>query len=155
MAKKTTLPNFSEDEILSWVKGLYKGIRKFGFIRVSNKIRELSTTSIDNRQEILKERIFEEISSAFGIPVEDIKTSSRRGNVTQAKAMAILLLHRHLPMSQADIATLFSRGQSLVSRRIKNFADGSDKVCSGREFIDFHEKIDQKIIEFKKSWQTK
>ena len=57
----------NESDIVSFVKYLPRGIKKFGIVRIEKKLKELSYDSYDNHQKMLKDKIFNEISDSFGV----------------------------------------------------------------------------------------
>lgn len=157
MAIKTPVKSFTESDVIAFAKFFYKGMRIFGQERVQKKLEELYLVDKDNCQNAIRTKIFDEVSAEYKMTPEAIITSAKRGNVTQAKVMAMLLLHRHMNISQVEIAMLFSRGASLVSKRIKLFNSESrnDKIYSDKNFMITYEKINKKINSFKESWEKK
>jgi len=157
----------SEAEVINFVKDLYKGIRRFGLMRIEAKLQELYMSDASSVNEVLKKKIFDEISSAYGIPAHTIIRSKKRGAITQAKVIAIILLHRHLCITQAEIAEMFDRGETLISRRIKVFKSASagdpipdsermfEKMYSSKDFMEKFNKINNSIIVLKESWKQK
>ena len=153
MSIKTSEKKFTEADVIAFAKFFYKGMRRFGLEKVQRKMAELYISDHGVREGALKEKIFSEISAHYGMSPEAIITSVKRGNVTQAKVIAMLLIHRHLHISQSEIALLFGRGPSLVSRRIKLFNNGTEKISSNKDFISAYEKINLKVNEFIESWK--
>ena len=116
MPTPTPLPN--DADILSFARFLLKGIKKFGIKRVEKKLQELSITPCNND---LRNKILEEVSTAYELTPYIITHSEKRGKITQAKVMAMILFQIHLQIIQKDIAMFFGKKQSLVSRRITIF----------------------------------
>ncbi len=152
--------NINQSDIVSFVKYLCKGIKKFGVVRIEEKMRELSEDSYDTQQKALRDKIFYEIYCQYRVSKNVVLKSSKRGVVTQAKVMAIILFSKHLEVSQREIASIFGRGQSLVSRRIKTFeiymSDSVnekpfEKIYEDKDFIVNYKKINETIIAFKQT----
>ena len=133
-------------------------ITKIGISPVARKLKEMLTLSAGTGQDQLKKKICSEVSESFGFPIKTIMESSRRGTVTQAKVMLMILFYQHTEMSQQQIAGHFSgRSQTLVNRRIKAFYSMGksekerefQKIYSD-EFIKKYENINSRINEWKK-----
>lgn len=155
MSIKTSEKNFTEADIIAFAKFFYQGMRRFGLENMQRKMAELYVSQHGAKEQALKEKIFAEISAHYQMSPEAIITSVKRGNTTQAKVIAMLLIHRHMNISQSEIAMLFGRVPSLISRRIKLFNNGTEKFSSNKDFISAYEKINLKVIEFIESWQKK
>jgi hypothetical protein len=149
-----------KEDIVQFVKYLYNGIKKFGMTRIELKLRELYVATSNNTHNLVKNKIFEEVSMAYGIAPKTILHSNKRGNITQAKVMAIILCHRHLEVTQAQIAHMFGHTPPIISARIKSFKsitrDGKplyesekrfEKVYS-TDFMKKYENVDARVTEF-------
>jgi len=146
-------------EVQGFIKDIIKAYKKFGSTRIENKIKELYNTTDGNHHNLIKQKIFDEISTVYGVSEKVIKQSNKRGNVTQAKVTAMILLHKHIKISHSDIAKIFKRGQSLVSRKIrlfnnlnlKNIDIADVKLYYNEDFIINFELINKKIVTFKQA----
>ena len=155
--KKTN--ELSDNDILQFVKYLHRVIRKFGIKKVEGKIRDLLAIEKDPFSLLLKNEIFSETSKIYNIPAEIILHSNTRGIVTEAKIMCIIMLSKHLHITQEGIAKLFGKGQSLISKRITGFhkiinkKDIEDtkieKIFYNKSFMENYKIIDDSIINFK------
>lgn len=152
-------------ELAEFVDYLHRGIRKFGIAPIKEKLGEMYKADVPRT---LKAKIFEEITGVYGVPKHAIIRSRRRGAVTEAKVMAIILLHKHVAVTQTEIAAMFGCGRSVVGRRIKAFngVNGSGgvlsasdnafaKIYENKEFMSRFKDIDTKINEYKTAWQRK
>lgn len=159
------MESIAEPEITKFVKYLYRGIKRFGIGRIQSKLSELYTS---DRPKVIKERILAEITAVYGISKQDILTSKKRGANTEVKVMAIILIHKHLHITQAEIAAMFGCGVSNIGRRIKTFngingtgapLNASDnsfaKIYENKAFMERFRDIDCKVKEFTGSCQSK
>ena len=157
-----------EQEILQLVKSMYKGIRKFGVKRIELKLKALFNTDEKNTQARISNKIFEEIATVYGIRKGKLITSNNRGKTTEAKVMAMILHHKHADMTQSEVASLFSRGVSLVHRRLRSFeyvlTGGkrnrpnrprhhaiNSKVFHQVTFMPTYKEIEKKVVIFKEN----
>lgn len=146
------------DDVVSFVKYIHKGIKKFGISRIEKNLRDIPNFVYESNQRLIREKIFNELTCVFGFSKTIIIKSKKRGDVAQAKTMAIILFNAHLDLTQADIASFFDRTQSLVSKRIKSFDDfmafplkSHDKIFSNGGFVEKFKKVNSSVIEFKKN----
>ena len=149
--------------ILAFVRHFHDLEKKIGIARIEEKLQELYDSEAGNRPTIIKNRILEEITRVYGVSSKVLLHSSKRGNATQARVMAIILFYRHLPLTKSEIAGIFGHSQpNIVSLRLKTFAHYYCKVPlydSERRFEkvysdDFMKKIvevDGRVVEFCKA----
>lgn len=153
----------SDKDIIAFARYFHELDKKIGIERIEQKLRELYDSEAGNEPTLIKNRIMEEITRVYGIPQKALLTSTKRGNATQARVMAIILFYRHLTLSKSEIAEIFGHSQpNIVSLRLKTFAKyfcGEQIFESERRFEkvysqDFMKKIvevDKCITEFCKS----
>ena len=150
--------------ISRWLIYLHLGSVKFGESGFEKRLRDLCGFGDVDHHHQIKDRIFTEISSAYGVPKKTIIKSNKRGVVAEARTMAIILLHRHLRLSQADIGHIFGVGNNLVSMRIKAFETCQEepltaggriltKMYSNKDFIRNYETINETLYKFRAQWQ--
>ena len=105
---------------------------------------------------LLYRRIFDEIAAVYGISPKTIRNSPRRGHITEAKVMAIILISRHADTTHAEIATLFGRGASTVGGyirafdRMENASTSAEilKIFGSRSFMPNFNKINATLIKY-------
>lgn len=137
--------NRRPQNVTGFLKHIQAGLRRYG----------ISMATRDSPKSIEK-MILSTIAEVYKLSVRTIKTSNRRGMVTESKTMAIILLHKHAKLLQSELALEFDRTESLISKRLKAFAlakNGSkaDKMFSQSRFIENYKIINEKIIVFKNS----
>ena len=149
--------------ILAFVRHFHALEKKVGIARIEEKLQELYDSEAGNRPNVIRARILEEITRAYGISPKVLLHSTKRGNATQARVMAIILFYRHLPLTKSEIAEIFGHSQpNIVSLRLKTFAYYYCKEPlyeSERRFEkvysdDFMKKIvevDGRVVDFCKS----
>ena len=153
----------TEGDIIAFIRHFHAIEQKVGIARIEQKLQELYSAEVGNKPSIIKNRILEEITRAYGIPSRTILQSTKRGNATQARVMAIILFYKHLTLSKSEIATIFGHCQpNIVSLRLKTFANfycnipayenerRFEKVYSP-DFMKKYNELDATITEFKNS----
>lgn len=109
-------------DILGFVKFFHTLEKKVGIGRIVEKLSELEEVRPDKALSTIKTRIIEEICRLYGMAPKTLLHSPKRGNVTQARVMGILLLHKHLKLTKTELADLFGHSQpNIISIRIKTF----------------------------------
>ena len=156
-------PQSNGKAILAFVRHFHALERKVGIARIEQKLQELYDSEAGNRPNVIRARILEEITRIYGISPKTLMRSTKRGNATQARVMAIILFYRHLPLTKSEIAEIFGHSQpNIVSLRLKTFAYYYCKEPlyeSERRFEkvysdDFMKKIvevDGRVVEFCKA----
>ncbi len=135
-----------------FVKVIIDGYKKYGD-DFEVKIREL-VDSQDSHREKIQSKILEETATMYRVSVRDILKSKKRGRVNLARVSVIILCHKHLSKKQQEIADMFGRDNSLVSRKIKAFKSGTDspeKFCADKIFQKKFRFLDMRISNFKNS----
>lgn len=162
MSSKTK-PKARVKDIIAFARYFHELDQKVGIERIEQKLRELYDSETWSEPTLIKNRILEEISRAYGIERKALLSSTKRGNATQARVMAIILFYRHLTLTKSEIADIFGHSQpNIVSLRLKTFAQyfcGEKIYESEKRFEkvytpDFMKKIleaDKHIVEFCKS----
>lgn len=154
-----------EQELLRLVKAMYKGVRKFGVKRIEIKLKGLFNSKERNNSTLVSNRIFKEITTAYGISKGTLITTNNRGKTTEAKVMAMILHYKHADMTQDDVAALFLRVTSLVHRRLRSFdyiiTGGKQnrprhhatysKVFHQITFMPTYREIEKRIVIFKEN----
>lgn len=154
-------PNLTE-----FVEYLHNGFKRFGRTEIINKVDELYARDDRNDFARLKTKIFEEIKNVTGISHRALIKSNRRGAITEAKVIAILLFDRHTDMSHREIGAMFHRGAGLIGRRIKAFKSATllgpklsdnelmfEKTYTSKDFIAKFEQIDNAVVKYKETWK--
>lgn len=116
-------PSANGKAILAFVRHFHALEKKVGIARIEQKLQELYDSEANNRPSVIRARILEEITSTYGISPKVLLYSTKRGNATQARVMAIILFYRHLTLTKSEIAAIFGHSQpNIISLRLKTFA---------------------------------
>ena len=143
-------------DVTDFINHIHKGLKRYGLAGRNGKLTPFVAPEGGSRN--LERLIFTTVADQYRLSVRAIKSSSKRGAVTEARVMAIIFLDKHMKMPQAEIAAIFHSSKSLVSKRIKAFKiarDGAhrDKLFCQDAFIKNYQSINEKIISFKNSNQ--
>ena len=143
-------------DVTDFINHIHKGLKRYGLASRNGKLKPLVADK--GGSHVLERLIFTTVADQYRLSVRSIKSSSKRGAVTEARAMAIIFLDKHMKMPQAEIASIFNLSKSLISKRIKAFksardGDRSDKLFCQDAFIKNYQSINEKIISFKNSNQ--
>lgn len=132
--------------VTGFLKHVKTGLKKYG-IDSQNGMAQMP----------LPKMIIVTVADVYEVTPKAIITSNKRGAVTEGKTMAIILLHKHTPLLQSEIAAKFNRSESLICKRIAAFQvakDGeplADKMFLQPRFIQNYRIVNEKIIIFKNS----
>lgn len=155
------------NDIVVRLNFLNRWIKKQGYNKIEKALKRVSLNGWNIRQNTLRDKIYDAVSVKYNLSPHIIIHSKKRGAVTQARAMCILLFDRHLDYKHVEIARIFKRNQSLISRRIRGFDKAGETKEFGSQyqnqfnkiyangFMDKFNEIDTQITEFKKQLITK
>lgn len=152
------------EEITSLMRDLFSTVEIFGLRYVQQHLEKMIESESDKIQ-ALRKQILDEVSKVYGVPSKELMSSKKRGEVTDAKATAIILIHQHLNLSNAEIGGMFGCGRKIVERKLRAFkrADGSVdvrdgdvtfvKIYSSKTFLSNFRIINDKINDYKAKWK--
>ena len=152
-------------EIITAVRRLYRGVSQ-----IKSKIEnDFLPSTKDNviKTDKLKEKIIAEVIYEYKIPFSSILKN--HSEAIRAKTLLIILFHKHLGLSQAEIANLLHVTISLISYRLQAFKNAKiknkkiaskqvsdNKMFYEKEFMNNYRKINEAISQYKKIlWQKK
>lgn len=145
-----------DTEVSKFVHLFNKGIKKFGLHKIKQKLNELDVVKNKNIPTLILNKIFEEINFVYGIAPEILIYSKKRGDITRARVMTMILLKKHLTDKQNEIAIILRTTPATVNHRLSSFSkktryDGRDiygKIFHEKDFINNLENISQNITKF-------
>ena len=143
-------------ELNGFIKEVFGALRKHGVRKVTKKLRELTIDAYsDEKQKIIDFIIFK-IYEAYGVTAKELKTSTKRGTVTEARQMGYLLFKKYFNISQTEIAIYFGRnGNMVVSKFFQKFKVMDRKIKRERDFLDTYDTIITHVDNFKKEMIVK
>jgi hypothetical protein len=157
------MPKKEKEEILKnkkFIRYFHEIEKRVGISRIIKKLDELRDSEEGNYHKIIKNKILEEIANIYGISPKILLKTTKRGNATQARVMAIILFNKHLRLGKSELSELLGHSQpNIVSLRLEAFTAlrRGKKLQEGmRRFekvysLDFMKKyahVDARVTEF-------
>ena len=143
----------SKTHIREFFKIVEKGIRKHGVQKIASVLKTLDVESDFIKQKIdtVVKNICEAVICDYipeKVKIQDLFNKSRRGDVTVARKMTIILLKQHLNISDDKIGRLFGRSRQIVFYTLRDFKmlDPSNKFDI--IFLSRYDRINNKVLEF-------
>jgi hypothetical protein len=131
-------------------KEIYKGINKFGVVKVLKKLQQLDDEEIDEDLRELIRFIELKVVTTFEITIDQLKNSTERGIVTDARKMCYVLLKNHADFSDYRVAMHFKKVRQVVHRAMKEYSKMSENIPQDRKFLEKLAEIQEDCIEFKR-----
>lgn len=131
-----------------------KALRKVGHTELEKVLkgvvvdREFTSTKYDVAIDYILESVVQEWSDS-NIKKADLYEYKKRGEVTVARKMAIILIKQHLQIPDHKISIHFgNRCRQVVYNVLKEYKNLSQKNRFDISFIEKHKKIETKILPF-------
>lgn len=98
----------------------------------------------------IQELIWKHTAKEFGMSEEKLKNSRSKGERTDALMVAYALTKKHLDYTLSDIAKMFDKDQSGISKAITTFNRLDSGKKNEKHIIDIYSRINVTIIDFVK-----
>lgn len=149
--------------IIDFVSGIQRGLRRHGVEPVLSAIENLDTQSYFQSESIkIKSRNIGEIANYIcDVVVSDFKEdgvkiekselfskTSKRGEVTLARKLSMILIKEFLEISDKKIAKFFGRARQVVFYAFKEFKNMDVKNRVDLKFLKRYNKLSKFISEF-------
>lgn len=141
----------SNEEIVTLFREIHKTIKRYGVEKIISKLRDIDAENLESNE--LIEFIFDKASVEFGVSVYEIKKSNKRGTVSEAKRMCILLCSRHLTTTKTALAGIFDRSKTIILRANKQFEQMKQNPTLKQEFnfLERYNRLNDAVSKFKES----
>lgn len=144
----------SEDDIAYLHQLLFKGIRNLGIKSLTEHLKSLVTGSTytpeqyDHLVEYILTQVVDEWK-AHKVTKRDLFEISKRGEVTMARKMAVILIHQNIKISDAQLAEFFGRkSRQVVYNIIREFEGMTENPKIYGKFLAKHHSISHKIKQY-------
>lgn len=156
MAYKLKDKNREESEnMIEFFHIVHKALRKFGITKLVDAVRQLEVEDVNFNYVHIKNFIFQTVCEEFDIPIQDLK-SKKRGKVTIARKIIIIMLKKYLQLKDVDLSRYFGRCRQVFYNLMKEYRklDRKDKM-DNKIFFEKYDIINLKIENFIKTLNTK
>ena len=150
------LSNYSElkkSYIIDFFKTIDKSLRNHGHDKVIAVLSNLDIQSDlkTKNLELIVEHICECVTEDYKkerVKKQDLFVKSKRGDVTSARKMAIILIKQFIDVSDNKIGKYFGRSRQVVFYTMQEFKDLNTKNKQDVEFLNRHDKLSKKISNY-------
>jgi chromosomal replication initiation ATPase DnaA len=143
-------------ELESFIIILQKGVNKHGH---KTLIRQIQAIDIQKNNMFFYE-IFHHIINLtcleYGIEPLDLYEKRKRGDVTIARKVAILVAKKHLKISDEQLSIQFDRSRQVVYNVFKEFIEMKENLIEDEKiFLKKYSNVDKKVNEYIKELKGK
>lgn len=133
-------------ELTNFLTIVQKGIRKHGIKKIVKIIQSIDLQENNMFYNEIFSFIIESVAHEFNITIDDLIEAKKRGDVTIARKIAIVLAKEHIDISDEILAKEFNRVRQVVYHILIEFNnyDREDKFC--KEFFEKYDKINEKVV---------
>jgi chromosomal replication initiation ATPase DnaA len=143
-----------KDELVIFLQQLHKVISKVGLPRVLSRIKEIYLDEKDDFERELCDRIITICANYYLVSRDDILTSKKRGNVTEARKMCFALIKNNLNLSDSSIGEYVGgRTKQCVNGELKAILLDKKQLKTKYEikFYDDYIKLNNEFLMYKNS----
>ena len=144
---KTTL----NDEVIEVLDRISKCAKRYGFPAIINKLKQLDVDSEETNS--VFDFVFTVVQERYGVSRKDL-VGMKRGSVSEARKVCLILLDNHTSLSANSITTYFDNRSKTVLFQVKKEYEHIDKnpvTSEEKQFLLAFKELDIKVAEFKKS----
>ena len=116
------MPSKENQELEQFLVIVQKGVRKHGIRKIVRVIRTLDLDSNSLYIDDILEYVIKVVCEEFCIEKDEIY-SKKRGIVTIARKIIIVVIHKHLKISDAELGMRLDRDRTLVYKTRKEVDD--------------------------------
>jgi chromosomal replication initiation ATPase DnaA len=132
-------------ELTNFLTIVQKGIRKHGIKKIVRIIQAIDLQESNMFYNEIFSYILRLVSDEYNFTADEILQPKTRGDITIARNMAIILIKKHLNISDELLAKEFDRVRVVVYKVCAEFKeyDRNDKFY--KEFFEVYDRLDEKI----------
>jgi hypothetical protein len=140
-------------EILEFLREVQRVISKHGLEKVLGQLRKLKNNN-DFEKEMC-DYILKVTSIHYGVSVEDILISKKRGIVSEARRMCFALMKEHLPFTDEEIGDIFGgRSRQYVNKELTILPINQENLWKKRDlkFLDDFMILTKNVLIYKNEY---
>lgn len=145
-------------ELYELIRNLTKGIRKHGFKKVINALKEINIVSDSDRDFAIIDFIEKIVCDKIGVPNDELFNSTLRGEITIARKLCILLIRRNIEkISDENLGNHYNRTRQVIFNTEKDFLlmrEGK-KTQLQIDFLNLYNELDIETKDFIKTLKNK
>jgi len=127
---------------------IQKGIKKHGIKKIARTIRVIDLRKNNMFYHEIFSFIEQSVADEFNIKVKDLHEKDKRGNVTIARNIAIIVAKNHLDISDEELALEFNRTRQVVYRFRLDFIKMEREKKGDKLFLEKYDIINKKVVEY-------
>ena len=135
-------------EMANFITLLGRGIKKHGMKKIIKALKDFDLTEENINYYTIIDFVEESICNRMNVVRDELYNKKTRGDVTIARKLCIILLIKHLSMSDEEIGNHYKRTRQIIHITINEFKalDKNNKVDAN--FINLYNEFDTKIQDF-------
>ena len=137
--------NHVVDEFFTIVQ---RGVRKHGHEKIIRSIQVIDIQKNNIFYYEIFNFIIQSISQEFNIKQEDFYKKDKRGVVTVARKIAIVLVKTHFDITDEQLANQFDRTRQIVYNTRKEYLKMREDNPKHKVFLEKHSKLNKKVVDY-------
>lgn len=135
-------------EMANFITLLGRGIKKHGIKKIIKALKDFDLTEENINYYTIIDFVEESICMKLNVVRDELYNKKVRGDITIARKLSILLLIKHLNMSDEEIGNHYKRNRQTIYNTKKEFdaLDRNNKIDAN--FINIYNEFDTKIQDF-------
>jgi chromosomal replication initiation ATPase DnaA len=141
---------YADSEFVELIRVMGKGVSKHGARKITDKIKEIDIEDNCKNYPEVRDFILDCVCSLMNVSKHEIIDKSKRGTVTIARKIAIIIIKNNFNISDEDVARFFNgRRRQVVYTIMKEFEkmDRNNKVDQ-RDFFSHYDIVSERTLEY-------
>lgn len=123
-----------DKEVVELLRVMQKGLSKYGIRKVTEKLKEIDIENSYENYKDVRDYIVDNVCLLMKVDREHLINKTKRGTVTTARKIAVVVIKKHFDISDENLAQYFKgRRRQVIYKIMKEF-----------EQLDRENKVDQK-----------
>lgn len=137
-----------DKDIEKFLVVVHKGIRKHGIKKILRSIQAIDFAENSAYHQEILDYIFKVVTEDFCITKDDLLRRDKRGVVTIARKIAIIIASENLAISDDNLAFQFQRVRQVIYNAKQEFKnlDRNDKF--DKRFFERYDSINEKVVKY-------
>ena len=145
-------PQDCDRDVAELMRVMQKGVSKHGVRKVTDKIKEIDIEDSNENYIEVRDFIIDCVCSLFNVKKEEVINKGKRGMVTTARKVAIVVIKTHFNISDDDLGRYFNgRTRQVIYKVMREYEcmDRNDKL-DHKNFFKHFDAVNEKTIAFMK-----
>ena len=151
--EELTNPNVKKNHVIDFLRVIERGIRHHGVEKITSTLKTLDIQSYlqVNNLDVIVKYICESVANEYkdnSVKESDLFHRKKRGDITSARKMAIILIKEFTSLSDTKLAGYFGRSRQIIFYTTQEFKELNATNKIDVLFLNRYDKLSRKIASF-------